>query len=96
MNKSAMHILFTLFAVIISFYTSSALGAPNVTRPDAPTIGAATADNANATVSFTAPTNNGGSEITLYTVTSSPGSINGTCTTTSCTVTGLTNDTAYT
>ena len=96
MNKSAMHVLFTLFAVIISLYTSSALGVLIATKPDAPINAVATPGNANATVAFTAPANKGTSPITLYTVTSSPDSINGTCTTTNCTVTGLTSGTAYT
>ena len=56
-----------------------------------------------ATVSWTAPTDNGGSPITSYTVTASPGGA--TCTVDlvanpsaalSCTVTGLTNGTSYT
>jgi uncharacterized protein (TIGR02145 family) len=66
------------------------------TVPGAPTIGTATAGNAQATVTFTAPVSNGGSAITGYTVTSSPGSITGTGTASPITVTGLTNGTAYT
>jgi hypothetical protein len=65
------------------------------TVPGTPTGVTATAGNASATVSWTAPSN-GGSAITGYTVTGTPG---GSCTTTgatSCTVTGLTNGTAYT
>jgi hypothetical protein len=58
----------------------------------------AVAGNAQATVSWTAPASNGGSDITAYTVTSSPGSY--TCGWTSgpltCTVTGLANGTPYT
>jgi hypothetical protein len=46
--------------------------------PGAPTIGTATKGNAQATVIFTAPANNGGSAITGYTVTSTPGNITGT------------------
>ena len=38
-------------------------------KPDAPTIGTAVAGNASAEISFVAPTNNGGAEITQYTVT---------------------------
>ena len=69
------------------------------TIPDAPTIGTAVAGDAQATVSFTAPSNNGGSAITSYTATSSPGGITGTLSQAgsgSITVTGLTNGTAYT
>jgi FtsP/CotA-like multicopper oxidase with cupredoxin domain len=66
------------------------------TVPGAPTIGTAVAGNARATVSFTAPASNGGSPITLYTVTSSPGGKTATGASSPITVTGLTNGTAYT
>ena len=66
------------------------------TVPGAPTVGTATAGNAQATVTFTAPASNGGSPITGYTVTSAPGGLTGTGTTSPITVTGLTNGTAYT
>jgi uncharacterized protein (TIGR02145 family) len=66
------------------------------TGPGAPTIGTATAGNAQAIVAFTAPASNGGSAITGYTVTSNPGNITGTGSTSPITVTGLTNGTAYT
>jgi uncharacterized protein (TIGR02145 family) len=69
--------------------------APN-TVPDPPTAVVATAGNASASVAFVAPTNNGGSAITGYTVTSSPGGITATGTTSPINVTGLTNGTAYT
>jgi uncharacterized protein (TIGR02145 family) len=68
-------------------------------RPDAPTIGTAVAADAQATVSFTAPSSDGGSAITSYTATSSPDGITGTISQSgsgSITVTGLTNGTAYT
>ncbi|MBK5273562.1 MAG: fibronectin type III domain-containing protein [Desulfuromonadales bacterium] len=64
--------------------------------PGAPTIGIATSGNAQATVSFTPPASNGGSSITGYTITSSPGNITKTGTASPITVTGLTNGTAYT
>jgi len=67
-----------------------------VTVPGAPTIGTATKGNAQATVTFTLPGSNGGSPITGYTVTSSPGGITATGTASPITVTGLTNGTAYT
>ena len=67
--------------------------------PGAPTIGTATAGNAQATVTFTAPASNGGSAITGYTVTSIPaGGVDSNAGTTALShvVTGLTNGTAYT
>jgi methionine-rich copper-binding protein CopC len=67
------------------------------TAPGAPTIGAATATGqSTATVAFTAPVSNGGSAITGYTVTSSPGGITATGTTSPITVTGLSAGTSYT
>jgi hypothetical protein len=64
--------------------------------PGAPTIGTATAGNAQATVAFTAPASNGGAAISSYRATSNPGGLTGTCASSPCTVTGLTNGTAYT
>jgi FtsP/CotA-like multicopper oxidase with cupredoxin domain len=64
--------------------------------PGAPTNVTAVAGNAQATVRFTAPTFTGGSAITSYTVTSSPGGLTATGNATQLTVTGLTNGTAYT
>ena len=64
--------------------------------PGAPTSVTATAGNAQATVSFTAPASNGGSAITGYTVTSNPGGITAQGSVSPITVTGLTNGTAYT
>ena len=67
------------------------------TVPDAPTGVAATAGNAQATVTWNAPTSTGGSPITGYTVTTSPGGATVTVgNVTNATVTSLTNGTAYT
>lgn len=66
------------------------------TPPGAPTIGTATAGNAQATVTFTAPGSSGSSPITGYRVTSSPGGITATGASSPITVTGLTNGVAYT
>ena len=75
---------------------SSSSAAITVTSvPQAPTIGTATGGNASASVTFTAGAT-GGSTITSYTVTSSPGSITGTGTSSPITVSGLTNGTPYT
>jgi PKD repeat protein len=65
------------------------------TVPGAPTGVTATAGNAQATVSFSPPTSNGGSVITGYTVTSSAGQT-GTGTSSPIVVSGLTNGTSYT
>jgi hypothetical protein len=65
-------------------------------KPGAPTIGTATAGDASASVTFTAPTFTGRAAITSYTVTSSPGSITGTGAGSPITVSGLSNGTAYT
>ena len=65
-------------------------------NPGAPTIGTATAGVSSASVAFTAPTNNGGSAITGYTATSSPGGFTGTAASSPITVSGLTAGTSYT
>jgi uncharacterized protein (TIGR02145 family) len=64
--------------------------------PGAPTSVVATAGNTSASIAFLAPTNNGGSVITGYTVTSNPGGITGTGSGSPITVSGLTNGTSYT
>lgn len=75
---------------------SNELSATPQTVPDAPTNVSATAGNGKATVTFTAPTDNGGSPITGYIVTSNPGSITATGTGETITVTGLQNGITYT
>ncbi len=68
------------------------------TAPGVPTIGTATAGDGQATVTFAAP-GDGGSPITTYTATATPGGITGSCAgPTACTITvgSLTNGTAYT
>lgn len=64
--------------------------------PGAPGNVNAVAGEGNAVVSFEAPDDNGGSSITGYEVTSSPGGIVAAGTESPITVTGLTNGTAYT
>ncbi|WP_298214713.1 fibronectin type III domain-containing protein [Acidovorax sp.] len=69
------------------------------TAPGAPIIGTATAGDAQASVTFTAPGSNGGSAITTYTASANPGPATGTCAgpaACTITVTGLTNGTPYT
>ena len=75
---------------------SNALSATPRTVPGAPTLNTATPGNAQVTIAWFAPASNGGSTITGYTVTASPGGA--TCSTVgalTCTITGLTNGTAY-
>lgn len=74
----------------------SVISSSGPVKPDAPTIGTATAGDASASVTFTAPAFTGRSAISSYTVTSSPGSLTGTGASSPITVTGLTNGTAYT
>ncbi|HTW18220.1 MAG TPA: fibronectin type III domain-containing protein [Nocardioides sp.] len=66
------------------------------TTPGAPTGVSAQPGDGEAQVSFTAPSGNGGSAITSYTVTASPGDATATCAGSPCTVDGLDNGTAYT
>ena len=80
----------------------STVGAPVITAPGAPTVGTATAGNTTATLTWTAPTNTGGSAITGYQVrvANNAGTQVGAlrpagATATSLTVTGLTNGTTY-
>jgi len=77
-------------------YFSGTLTATPATVPGAPTSVTAVRGNAQATVTFTAPASNGGSAITSYKATSSPGGFTATGTASPLTVTGLTNGTAYT
>jgi len=68
----------------------------NATVPGTPTITSVTSGDSQAIVSFSAPSSDGGSSITSYTVTSSPGNITKTTSSSPIYVTGLTNGTAYT
>src|SRR5262249_48965562 len=71
---------------------SNSLSATPLTVPGAPTLNTASPGDTQVTLAWTAPASNGGSPITGYTATASPGGA--TCSTggaTSCSVTGLTN-----
>lgn len=76
--------------------TGRTLTTDPVVAPGAPTIGTAVAMNAAARVHFTPPANSGGSPVTSYTATSSPGGITATGTGSPIIVGGLTNGVAYT
>ncbi len=96
----------TAYTFVVHATNASGMGAASAasnivtpaTVPGAPTIGLATAGNGHATVAFTAPASNGGSFITSYTATSSPGNLTGSCSApcTSIIVNGLASGTAYT
>lgn len=86
-------------AGIAAFSSGSTHTVAIPTAPTAPTIGTATAGDGQASVTFSAPGNNGGSAITTYTATASPGGAFGTCAgpaACTATVTGLSNGSAYT
>src|SRR6185295_18385956 len=75
---------------------SNALSATPRTVPGAPTLNTATPGDTQVALSWTAPSSSGGSAITGYTATASPGGA--TCATggaTTCAVTGLTNGVSY-
>ncbi|MBU2668769.1 fibronectin type III domain-containing protein [Actinoplanes bogorensis] len=93
-----LHVAAYLDPAIVKLTLSSAPVAP---QP--PTLPVAQAGNASATVSWTAPTNNGGSAVTSYTAQAYQAGVavaGKTCTATAptvtCTIAGLTNGTAYT
>ena len=81
---------------VVNYSNGDYITATYATVPGAPTIGTAVDGDAQATISFTAPSNNGGTSITSYTVTSSPGGKTASGTTSPITVTGLSNGTTYT
>jgi len=68
----------------------------SITVPGAPTGISATVENAQSTITFTPPTNNGGSIILGYTVIASPGNIRKSGLSSPIVVTGLVNQTTYT
>jgi hypothetical protein len=84
----------------MSGFLSAFVGGSYGAKPDAPTIGTATATGTTtATVSYSAPASNGGVAITSYTATSNPGGITGTLSQAgngTITISGLTAGTAYT
>ena len=78
-----------------SLASSASTGVTATTVPQAPTINSVTGGDAQVSVAFTAGAT-GGSAITGFTVTSSPGSLTASGASSPLVVTGLTNGTAYT
>lgn len=72
------------------------IGHDGLNAPDSPTGVSGASANESAVVSFTAPTNTGGSSITGYRVTDGTGAFGASGSSSPITVTGLTNGTAYT
>ena len=84
-------------AIGMSIASSSSVAVTPLTVPGPPTSVTATAGNGQASIWWAAPSNTGGSAITGYSVTSTPGSLTATTTgATTVMVPGLTNGTAYT
>ncbi|MDF2986191.1 MAG: hypothetical protein K0R50_1701, partial [Eubacterium sp.] len=83
-------------ADMIVIANSGQISATPATNPGIPAEVTAVAGNGQATVSFTPPSDNGGSPITGYIVIANPGNITARGTGTSITITGLTNGTDYT
>ena len=99
LNGTTYYFMVTALNASGESIASAEVSATPMTVPSTPTIGTASAGNAQATVSFTAPTSNGGAVITGYTVVSNPaGGVDSHVGTTNLThiITNLTNDTPYT
>ena len=77
-------------------YVASVPVTPPPTPANPPAAPVATAGDATATVSWTAPTSSGSYPISMYQATASPGGRSCLTSTLTCTVAGLTNTTAYT
>ena len=99
-NTSYTFVVFATNSIGNSPNSGSSNSITTFTVPGAPTIGTASVVNATAaTVSYTAPANNGGTAITSYTAISSPGGFTGTLSQAgsgTITVTGMGDGTSYT
>ena len=89
-------------AVVALFLASTFTALPayaDVVSPDAPTSVLVTAGDSQLLISWSAPVDNGGDAITAYTATATDGSSSSTCGwttgTLTCTISSLTNGTAY-
>jgi hypothetical protein len=97
-------VLGTTYSIIYSVTTSEGITVTSdesnpyvyAFPPLAPSVASLTRGNTSVTVVLTPPSNNGGSPITTYTITSSPGGVSYTGANPNATLTGLTNGTSYT
>ena len=92
--------VFTVTATNSSGTSTSSAGSASyaiaTTVPGAPSSVQGTSGDGKVTVQWSQPNDTGGTSITSYTATSSPGGKTCTTSTTSCDVTGLTNGSSYT
>lgn len=97
--SSSVHLALTVLAslAMAACGGGSSSSSDAVSAPGAPIIRTATAGNASASISFTAPSSSGGATITGYTATCTAGttSATGSATTSPVSVTSLSNGTAY-
>jgi M6 family metalloprotease-like protein len=97
-RKKSGHILYawSLIAAILAFLVTIHSSPVFAAAPGAPAITSASPVRAGASVTFTPPASDGGKPITSYTVTSIPGSLTATGTSSPIVVTGLTHGVNYT
>ena len=89
-------VIVTLVVLVIALVAVGVVALRTSERvPLAPQSVHAVAGNARASVTWSAPSSDGGAAVTQYRATSSPGSKSCASATTSCVVTGLTNGVAY-
>jgi hypothetical protein len=89
-------VLVTLAIVVIALIVVGVATRSTNSAPSAPQSVHAVAGDASVAVSWSAPAKDGGSAVTHYRASASPGGKWCTASTMSCTITGLTNGTAYT
>lgn len=82
--------------VMTTAATDQPVGVGTVSSSSAPRNVAGSGGNTQVTLSWQAPLSDGGSAVSSYTVTASPGGASCSTAATSCVITGLTNGTAYT
>jgi hypothetical protein len=97
-SPTAGDLFFNLQKKAFEVWTGSAWVsvAVNGAVPDAPTLGTVTLSALTASIPFTGPTDYGDASITTYTITSNPGSISASGSSSPISISGLSQSTAYT